>query len=150
MKQINRMKYTFALCFLLTGLLPSASLSSFAAATPNPTPVLLYADEEVEMAKQNLKAAITDCMAYYSIVRSELEEKASEEEAPELYQKADEIARDLETARYRLEQVTTMNDVMDMKNLIAYIDTEIRQLRNEIEELEVDSTMCLSTSTIDS
>ena len=99
MKLLSRMKYMFALCFLLATLLPSTSLTSFAAAAPAATPELLYADDEVEMEKQRWMATIYECMDSYATVYSVLEAKATKAEAPELYKHARDIAARLDYAR---------------------------------------------------
>ena len=143
MKQLSRMKFTLALCCLLTGLLSSASLPSFAAAAPKLTPVLLYADEEVDVAKQQLMKMIYECMDYLETVRGVLEAKASKDEATELYERAIYIADRLDEARYRLAQITTMEEVMDLKAMVADIRVQIGDLKDQIEEFEVAVTIAI-------
>ena len=135
----------FALCFLLATLLPSTSLTSFAAAAPAPTPELLYADDEVEMEKQRWMAAIYECMDSYATVYSVLKAKASKAEAPELYEFAEEIAIRLDVARYQLEQITTMDEVNAIAAMVTDIRLQIERLKVQVEAFEVAVTFTATT-----
>ncbi len=145
MKLLSRMKYMFALCFLLIGLLPSVSSTSFAAAAPAATPELLYSDEEVEMAKQRWMATIYECMDSYATVYSVLEAKATKAEAPELYKHAEDIAARLDYARYQLKQSTNMDEINAMAALITDIMKQINALEVQVEAFEVAVTFTATT-----
>ena len=85
------MKHLFVLSFLLMSLLPSASITSYAAKTSSPAPALLYDDAELDAAKQDLMNMIYECMKVLEDSHQALSEKATSDEAPELYQQVDEI-----------------------------------------------------------
>jgi surface protein len=72
-------------------------------------------EEDIEAAKQDLLNMIYACMEGRDYVQKNLSDKASESQAPELYQQMSEIDERLEHARYLLDKVTSMEELKDVQ-----------------------------------
>ena len=140
-----RMKHLFVLSFLLMSLLPSASITSYAAKTSSPAPALLYDDAELDAAKQDLMNMIYECMKVLEDSHQALSEKATSDEAPELYQQVDEIATYLAYARNQLDQVTSIEELKDLQMMVMDIRKRLEELRYKIEEFEAAQTFTATT-----
>ena len=99
--------------------------------------VLSGLDSELKIAKKDLLDIIYACMEELNHVQKELNEKATEDEAPELYKYAQQIAEELNYTRYKLDQVTTLEEVKEMHNQVYATREMIYNLEKEIYELQV-------------
>ncbi|MBO5594253.1 MAG: leucine-rich repeat domain-containing protein [Prevotella sp.] len=140
-----RMKHLFVLSFMLMSLLPSASITSLAAEASSPAPALLYDDAELDAAKQDLMNMIYECMKVLEDSQQMLSEKATSDEAPELYQQVDEIAKYLDHARYQLDQVASIEELKDLQMMVMDIRKRLEELRYQIEEFEAANVFTATT-----
>ena len=140
-----RMKHLFVLSFLLMSLLPSASITSYAAKASSPVPALFYDDADLEAAKQDLMNMIYECMKVLEDSHQALSEKATSDEAPELYQQVDEIAKYLDHARYQLDQVASIEELKDLQMMVMDIRKRLEELRYQIEEFEAANVFTATT-----
>lgn len=140
-----RMKHLFVLSFMLMSLLPLASITSYAAKASSPVPALLYDDAELDAAKQDLMNMIYECMKVLEDSHQMLSEKATSDEAPELYQQVDEIAKYLDHARYQLDQVTSIEELKDLQMMVMDIRKRLEELRYQIEEFEAANVFTATT-----
>ena len=140
------MKHLFVLSFMLMSLLPSASITSLAAEAPTPVSVLFFADDaELDAAKKDLMNIIYQCMDDLEKSNQMLSEKATSDEAPELYQQVDEIAKYLDHARYQLDQVTSIEELKDLQMMVMDIRKRLEELRYQIEEFEAANVFTATT-----
>ena len=140
-----QMKHLFVLSFMLMSLLPSASITSLAAEASSPAPALLYDDAELDAAKKDLMNMIYECMKFLEDSHQALSEKATSDEAPELYQQVDEIATYLAYARNQLDQVTSIEELKDLQMMVMDIRKRLEELRYQIEEFEAAQTFTATT-----
>ena len=140
-----RMKYMFVLSFLLMSFMPSTIITSFAAESSSPAPVFLYGDDELDEAKKDLMNMIYECMKVLEDSHQALSEKATSDEAPELYQQVDEMAKRLDYARYQLEQVASIEELQDLQTMVSDIRKRLEELRYQIEEFVAAKTFTATT-----
>ena len=139
------MKFMFVLSLMLMSFMPSTIIMSFATESSSPAPILLYGDEELDVAKKDLMNMIYDCMKFLDESHQMLSEKATADEAPELYQQVDEMAKYLEYARYQLDQVTSMEGLQDLQAMVTDIRKRLEDLRYQIEKFEAANVFTATT-----
>ncbi len=102
-------------------------------------------EEDIEAAKQDLLNMIYACMEGRDYVQKNLSDKASESQAPELYQQMSEIDERLEHARYLLDKVTSMEELKDVQAMTYEIRERLEYLNKQVESFETPSTFIAKT-----
>ena len=66
------------------------------------------------------------------MLTQELEEKATESEAPELYQRVQELSQQLDYLLYKTASVTTMQEVTEIEVMIQDINARLYYLQEDV------------------
>ena len=131
MKTYLRCKYVFVLTMLLLAWMPSARVMASNAFVASPSNEVFY-DDELEAAIAALKAEAREVWVLYQRVAEELGQKATEEEAPELYEDLRAVLYTLEYLENKIYRITSMDDVYECKAVINDIIRLLFKLGEDI------------------
>ena len=102
-------------------------------------------EKAIEEAKNELHAMIDAWRAELEYVYRMLTDKATREEAPELYAISEVIRVRLEDAEYRLVRITTLDEVEMLRKDVDDIGYQIYALFAEVDNFERSSTFTATT-----
>ena len=130
MKTYLRFKYVLVLIMLLMVWMPSAqTMVANAIATPSHE---YFYDDDLEAEIYDLKAQARELLIISQRITEELEQKATEGEAPELYERLYNGLQMLEVLNLKISIVSSMDDVYDCQAMIREIGNFFMNLSEDI------------------
>ena len=131
MKTYLRFKYVLVLTMLLMAWMPSARVMASNAFVALPSHEALY-DDELEAVKNNLRDMILELRVLSQRIAEELEQKATEEEAPEFYERLNDGLAMLEVLNAWIDHISDMDDFYACQDRILELRVLFINLREDI------------------
>jgi hypothetical protein len=128
------------LLLMLAGFVPSASMLT-PTAHAAVTHVTATDDAEFDDMKMRCQEMLNHLMNLCEELRYTLSEKATETEAPELYEKLYEIRNMLYNVVNRLDYATSMEELYYCLDMINYIQSKMSELQQEVEDFILSSQL---------
>ena len=135
MKPFTHFKYVLVLTTLLMAWMPSARMMAVDAVAATPYQEAFYDDLEGE--KNELLREVAELWNTHANLSNELKQKATAEEAPELYQRLKNLANWISMIEYIVENnITTMEDVQECWQSCKLREVELAELEKDIKAFQ--------------
>ena len=148
MKTYLRFKYVLVLTMLLMAWMPSARVmasNAFVASLSNE----VFYDDELEAEINNLRAYARELWDISQRIAEELNQKATEEEAPELYERLTNGMEMLEYLENMIYRISSMDEVYACQAMIREIETFFMELSEDIAAFGVSNTFIATIEGVD-
>ena len=97
--------------------------------------------------KDGMMSTLADLLAYLDKLYNKLKEKATKDEAPDLYSKFRELEYAYGEMMGRVERATTMEELNELQGMIDYYTPKFPKLESEIDEFKKpETTLCLDVN----
>ena len=103
----------------------------------------------VEERLPDIKAMVEDIMYKFYKINQELEEKATQSDAPELYDQAQKLAQYLDYLRYKVETVSTMRELREIEAMQLDIREELYIFQEKVSSFTPLTPLTSSTTTFE-